>query len=128
MIQSISLKDDCNNRSKKGTTRRSNNSIRLLATEKSENGSSSQTADVEKKNTAEKKKSNYPKLHVQTNGRVVAIGDLHGDIQQARRALRIAGVLGKDDDDNVNPQWVGGDTVLVQVGDVLDRGLSLIHI
>ena len=122
MIQSISLKDDCNNRSKKGTTtRRSNNSIRLLATE-SENGSSSQTADVEKKNTAEKKKSNYPKLHVQTNGRVVAIGDLHGDIQQARRALRIAGVLGKDDDDNVNPQWVGGDTVLVQVGDVLDRG------
>ena len=59
---------------------------------------------------------------MQTNGRVVAIGDLHGDIQQARRALRIAGVLGKDDDDNVNPQWVGGDTVLVQVGDVLDRG------
>ena len=32
VIQSISLKDDCNNRSK-GTTRRSNNSIRLLATE-----------------------------------------------------------------------------------------------
>ena len=118
--QSISL-----NGSKKGTTRRSNNSIRLLATE-SENGSS-KTAGVweEKggeKNKSHQKKSNYPKLHVQPSGRVVAIGDLHGDIQQARRALRIAGVLGKDDDDNVNPQWGGGDTVLVQVGDVLDRG------
>ena len=63
-----------------------------------------------KRKRLQRKKSNYPKLHVQTNGRVVAIGDLHGDIQQARRALRIAGVLGKDDDDNVNPQWVGGDT------------------
>jgi len=122
--QSISL----NRRSKKGTTtRRSNNSIRLLATE-SENGSSSASetaADVGENGGGEKKnteKKNYPKLHVQTSGRVVAIGDLHGDIQQARRALRIAGVLGKDDDDNVNPQWVGGDTVLVQVGDVLDRG------
>ena len=71
---------------------------------------------------AKDKKTNYPKLHVQTSGRIVAIGDLHGDIQQARRALRIAGVLGKDDDDHVNPRWVGGDTILVQVGDVLDRG------
>ena len=71
---------------------------------------------------AKDKKTNYPKLHVQTSGRIVAIGDLHGDIQQARRALRIAGVLGKDDNDHVNPRWVGGDTILVQVGDVLDRG------
>ena len=60
---------------------------------------------------AKDKKTNYPKLHVQTSGRIVAIGDLHGDIQQARRALRIAGVLGKDDNDHVNPRWVGGDTI-----------------
>jgi hypothetical protein len=54
-------------------------------------------------------------------GRVVALGDVHGDIGQARRALRIAGVLG-DGGDAVNPEWVGGNTVVVQVGDVLDRG------
>jgi hypothetical protein len=102
------------------------NSFRLLSSAAgSDDGSAA--ADVEgegkKEDSANKeKKSNYPKLHVKTSGRVVAIGDLHGDIQQARRALRIAGVLGKDDDDHVNPQWVGGDTVLVQVGDVLDRG------
>jgi len=40
-------------------------------------------------------------------GRVVALGDLHGDIGQARRALSIAGVLGEGGD-GVNPEWVGG--------------------
>ena len=59
---------------------------------------------------------------MQTSGRIVAIGDLHGDIQQARRALRIAGVLGKDDNDHVDPPVGRRDTILVQVGDVLDRG------
>ena len=63
----------------------------------------------------------YPELRVVANGRVVAIGDLHGDIGQARRALRIAGVL-DDDDDHVNPKWIGGNATLVQVGDILDRG------
>lgn len=63
----------------------------------------------------------YPELRVRATGRVVAIGDLHGDIGQARRALRIAGVL-DDSDDHVNPKWIGGDTTLVQVGDILDRG------
>jgi hypothetical protein len=46
---------------------------------------------------------------------------VHGDIGQARRALSIAGVLGEGGD-AVNPEWVGGNTVVVQVGDVLDRG------
>jgi hypothetical protein len=49
-------------------------------------------------------------------GRVVAIGDLHGDFDAARDALRAAGVLGADD------HWSGGTTTLVQTGDVLDRG------
>jgi hypothetical protein len=48
--------------------------------------------------------------------RVVAIGDLHGDLAAARAALRLAGVV--DDGD----RWVGGATVVVQTGDVLDRG------
>ena len=63
----------------------------------------------------------YPPLRVSAPGRVVALGDIHGDIGQARRALTIAGVLG-DGGDAVNPEWIGGDTVVVQVGDVLDRG------
>jgi hypothetical protein len=49
-------------------------------------------------------------------GRVIAIGDLHGDLGAARRALRVAKVI-----DN-NDAWIGGDTTLVQTGDLLDRG------
>jgi hypothetical protein len=48
--------------------------------------------------------------------RVVAIGDVHGDVAATRRALRLAGVV--DDRD----RWTGGDTVVVQTGDQLDRG------
>jgi len=65
--------------------------------------------------------STYPQLRVSAPGRVVAIGDLHGDIGQARRALRIAGVL-DEGGDTTNPKWIGGDTTLVQLGDILDRG------
>ena len=48
--------------------------------------------------------------------RIVAIGDLHGDIDAARRALKLAGAI--DDNDH----WIGGTLVVVQTGDVLDRG------
>lgn len=48
--------------------------------------------------------------------RVVAVGDLHGDLAATRSALRAAGVI--DDKD----AWIGKDTVVVQTGDVLDRG------
>jgi hypothetical protein len=48
--------------------------------------------------------------------RVVAIGDLHGDLAATRAALRLAGALGPDD------RWAGGDLVVVQTGDQLDRG------
>jgi len=48
--------------------------------------------------------------------RLVAIGDVHGDLDAARRALRLAGAIDGDD------HWVGGELVLVQVGDQLDRG------
>ncbi|XP_078180729.1 calcineurin-like metallo-phosphoesterase superfamily protein isoform X1 [Carex rostrata] len=49
--------------------------------------------------------------------RIVGVGDLHGDLSQTRCALQMAGVLSLD-----GYQWTGGDTVLVQVGDILDRG------
>ncbi|CAH8339678.1 unnamed protein product [Eruca vesicaria subsp. sativa] len=50
--------------------------------------------------------------------RIIAVGDLHGDLSKARDALQLAGVLSSDGRD----QWIGEDTVLVQVGDILDRG------
>jgi hypothetical protein len=52
------------------------------------------------------------------NRRIVAIGDLHGDLERTQSALQLAGVLSTDGEH----RWVGGTTVLVQVGDVLDRG------
>jgi hypothetical protein len=48
--------------------------------------------------------------------RVVAIGDLHGDLEATRRVLKLAGAI--DDKD----AWVGGKLVLVQTGDQIDRG------
>ena len=48
--------------------------------------------------------------------RLVAIGDLHGDLGGTRSALKAAGAI--DDKD----KWIGGDLVIVQTGDVLDRG------
>lgn len=48
--------------------------------------------------------------------RLVAIGDLHGDLEATRRAFRLAVVI--DDRD----RWIGGKVVVVQTGDQLDRG------
>jgi hypothetical protein len=48
--------------------------------------------------------------------RIVAIGDVHGDLTAARTALKLAGAI--DDQD----RWIGGDLVVVQTGDQLDRG------
>jgi hypothetical protein len=48
--------------------------------------------------------------------RLVAIGDLHGDLDATRRALRLAGAI--DDKD----AWIGGKLVVVQTGDAIDRG------
>ena len=48
--------------------------------------------------------------------RLVAIGDVHGDFKQTMRALELGKVMDADG------RWIGGDTVLVQVGDILDRG------
>jgi hypothetical protein len=48
--------------------------------------------------------------------RLVAIGDLHGDLDHARRALRLAGAIDAGD------RWIGGPLVVVQTGDEIDRG------
>jgi hypothetical protein len=51
-----------------------------------------------------------------TPKRLVAIGDLHGDLGGARAALLAAGAIDASD------KWIGGDLVIVQTGDILDRG------
>ncbi|MEL7449645.1 MAG: metallophosphoesterase [Pseudomonadota bacterium] len=48
--------------------------------------------------------------------RIVAIGDVHGDYNQFHALLTAAGLIGKRD------KWTGGETHLVQVGDIPDRG------
>jgi len=55
-------------------------------------------------------------LQVPCARRVLSVGDLHGDYESTRLILRELGVMGKDG------AWIGGDTILVQTGDVTDRG------
>jgi hypothetical protein len=55
-------------------------------------------------------------LHRTAPGRVVAIGDLHGDFEAARAAFRAAGATDATD------HWIGGNLTIVQTGDVVDRG------
>ncbi|MEC8052450.1 MAG: metallophosphoesterase [Myxococcota bacterium] len=57
-----------------------------------------------------------PPTFASANSRVVAIGDLHGDYNAARRVMRLIGATNHYD------QWIGGDLVVVQVGDQTDRG------
>jgi len=59
-----------------------------------------------------------PKLALPAAARVVAIGDLHGDLGAARRVLRLAGAIDERD------AWVGGALVVVQTGDEIDRADS----
>ena len=46
--------------------------------------------------------------------RIVVVPDVHQDLQKAKRCLLLAGVV------NIRGTWVGGRTVVVQVGDQVD--------
>ncbi|AEI68855.1 metallophosphoesterase [Corallococcus macrosporus] len=48
--------------------------------------------------------------------RVVAVGDVHGDVDALKEVLRLAGIIDAKD------RWIGGKTHLVQTGDIPDRG------
>lgn len=48
--------------------------------------------------------------------KLAAFGDVHGDLEAARSALRLAGATDAAD------HWVGGQLVVVQTGDQIDRG------
>ena len=57
--------------------------------------------------------------------RLVAIGDLHGDLPKSLTALRLAGILPPANSPGSSPtstSWSAGPTLAVQLGDILDRG------
>ncbi|XVF29583.1 hypothetical protein REPUB_Repub15cG0133700 [Reevesia pubescens] len=54
--------------------------------------------------------------HYPSPNRLVAIGDLHGDLEKSKQAFRLAGLIDGSD------RWSGGSTTVVQIGDVFDRG------
>ena len=74
-------------------------------------GASNQAAATQSKPTGEDDAPRYAAPR-----RLVAVGDLHGDLGATRAVLRAAGAI--DDKD----AWIGGDLVVVQTGDQLDRG------
>jgi hypothetical protein len=54
--------------------------------------------------------------------RIVAVGDLHGDFSAWQDILRSASLI--DD----KRRWAGGDTILIQTGDAVDRGPNSLEI
>jgi hypothetical protein len=54
-------------------------------------------------------------IHPPSN-KIIAIGDIHGDFDVIKLALTKAEVIDKNDN------WIGGDSIVVQVGDVFDGG------
>src|SRR5688572_6191748 len=50
------------------------------------------------------------------SGRIVAIGDIHGEIDGFKRILHAAGLA------DANGRWTGGRAQLIQTGDYTDRG------
>jgi hypothetical protein len=52
--------------------------------------------------------------------RIIAVGDLHGDLANTLHTFKIGGII----DDNHN--WAAGNSIFVQTGDVVDRGADTI--
>jgi hypothetical protein len=58
----------------------------------------------------------WPACDLRTTERVVAVGDVHGSYDGLAAILRTAGII------DARARWSGGRAILVQTGDVLDRG------
>lgn len=48
--------------------------------------------------------------------RIVAVADLHGDLEHAYNVLRMAGIV------DGQGRWIAGHDVLASTGDIVDRG------
>lgn len=55
-------------------------------------------------------------FELSTTGKILVVGDIHGDYHEFETLIRSAGII----DGKLN--WQAGDTQLVSVGDLLDRG------
>ncbi|KAI4997816.1 hypothetical protein ZWY2020_053158 [Hordeum vulgare] len=68
-----------------------------------------------------------PATFLPSPSRLVAIGDLHGDLPKSLTALRLAGLLPSANRPGssasaTSTSWSAGPTLAVQLGDILDRG------
>jgi Calcineurin-like phosphoesterase len=59
-----------------------------------------------------------PGRRTQHSTRIVAVGDLHGDIGNAQKVLEMARVVDSDG------MWSGEVDIFVQTGDIIDRCVS----
>lgn len=62
------------------------------------------------------KSASAPGLTFDAPKRLVAFGDVHGDLDATKRALKLGGAIDE------GGSWIGGDLFVVQTGDQLDRG------
>src|SRR4029079_12102649 len=58
----------------------------------------------------------------QRSQRIIAVGDLHGDLNAWLTIAKAAGVMGPDG------HWAGGSATLVQLGDISDHGQATLAI
>ena len=61
----------------------------------------------------------YTPITLDPTSRTIVFGDLHGDYNLTKELLVSSGVGRFDSDDKVT--WTGGDTIVVQLGDQVDR-------
>ena len=54
--------------------------------------------------------------------RIVAVGDLHGDLKNTLATFKMARLI------DSQRNWIAGNTILVQTGDVVDRGDDTIEL
>jgi len=67
------------------------------------------------KDTLISKESNCKSQDKKSN-RIVAVGDIHGDYEHFIKTLRHAKIIDRKNN------WIAKDTILIQIGDLLDRG------